>query len=616
MLLLKDADLHSHLFGPEVWSTLRWLRERIQGSIHPRWTDSLAWILLDRVEAPSDLDPEPMTQALFRKVPANLAERLTEAVAVYRYIGRAGPIPLLPLAAHLLRAEMTLYLDLKGKKPYREHLAHQTRVAALAHMLLCGGIHKLLSGKTRGDLSDVLPPGFAAQRWAQTHEYHLLRLHALRRGLSVPDPGCDPVETSRLVRAAAILAGLAHDIGYVHKSLGDANEEMARTFRSLTFPATIGGGLPLDGLPVVEMYRDLFGETDPGQRFADILEFLLHHHRRVHSLVGAIWLALLPLRFHEEVASLRIDPRGTAPDPRDGTPDGQRGISDQGSFEAACHLASMMSLAHDLALRDAGDRAAIGLLEKAEGRDVLSLERYPVSTLFTLCDVLQEFGRPLEAVGDGGSQWAVPVVALGILKEGEVEQPGVLLRGDRAHAEAMARVARIPARPHLEGRARGEDACQRPRRLHVAFGTRDTRAENSTLLPAGKALLRSRGGWEEWKVGKGVRDWLQRSGLSGHVDLAGDPDRIPTLQKEVKALLSPPRGLRTGPGLQAVRNYLQPAIPRNASRPRLERHIEAMTHPRRDLEVPSARDPLPFFAPIFDLLDWKPDQDGGSRAVR
>lgn len=80
--------------------------------------------------------------------------------------------------------------------------------------------------------------------------------------------------------------------------------------------------------------------------------------------------------------------------------------------ELAFQLAALMAFAHDLALSDAKRRKLLGMRQVKRGGatlDVVNRQDYPLCTLFSLADVLQEFGRPVQVVRGDALRYWVPV---------------------------------------------------------------------------------------------------------------------------------------------------------------------------------------------------------------
>jgi len=517
---LDDLQLQAHLLSGPVRETLRWFGRQVCDEAPPGWEEQTFWLLRHHEEDPAGQTPEKVHEQLFTNCPENLAERLAEALAAYRAVGRLALPPLIPLAHRLLQAELHLYTTLKSGKPYRDHLAHQTRVASLSHLWL--------TEDARRDPELTLPPDLCwrtiRHRWGRTREFHLLRCHALRLGLSYPDPARDNDPWGPAVAAAALLAGLVHDVGYVQKALGQVSEPVAQTFSELIFPPQVQLDAGIEHLPVAELYRAAVSETEHGQRHATLASFLERYYRELHSGVGAFWLATLPERMY------RSSPRVGGPDRlyRSSLPVGapdrlfcsslQVGGTDTertetGWTELVLQLAAMMAFGHDLALSDAARRAVLGLRDAGKDQDVLNLKDFPLCTLFALCDMLQEFGRPVRVIHQDEARFVVPMAG-----------------GKLEHVKAAERTSKQSTALHVDSHLLGLPAL-RPASgdplLYLSYCTRD---QNRLLLNDEALRLRTRGTWDETRVGDKVPEWLERSGLSNAVRLDGDPTALKKLK--------------------------------------------------------------------------------------
>lgn len=313
-----------------------------------------------------------------------------------------------------------------------------------------------------------------------------------------------------------------HDAGYVQKALGSVAEPVAHTFPDFVFEPTVNLDRELEGLPVARLYRLAVKETEHGQHHASLPRFLERHYREVHSLVGALWLALLPRRMAEELHWRDHDP--AAPPPGEGR---------EGWTDLVLQLGAMMALCHDLALSDKPRRELLGLREREKGRDILNLEDFPLCTIFSLCDVLQEFGRPVRVIDRqdedededkdkaGRVAFVVPMVGLRLEHReapGRADQSGDEVR----HQGVDAALLGLP-----------ELTPPRGPRLEVRFVTRDS---GHLLLTPQAERLRSAGAWDERRVGDKVPAWLARAGLDRHVALGGAPGALEQLGKRYDAL--------------------------------------------------------------------------------
>jgi hypothetical protein len=535
-VLLDDPQLQAHLLSESTLETLRWFARQVCDEAPPGWDDQTFWILRHHEEDPAGAEPDKVLDQLFESCPVNLAERLAEAQAIYRALGRMALPQLIPLAHRLLQAELHLYTALKSGKPYRDHLSHQTRVAALSHLWLTEGSQQA----PELALPEKLRWSNIRRRWARTAEFHLLRCHALRLGLSYPDPAEDDDPWGEAVASAALLAGLAHDVGYVQKSLGQVSEPVAQTFTDLIFQPKVELDPNIDQLPLAEMYRALVSETEHGQRHAKLASFLERHYRELHSIVGAIWLATLPSRLYH--TSRRVD--GPAPD--------KEKHARTGWTELVLQLAALMAFGHDLALCDEPRRKVLGLREAGKDRDALNLEDFPLCTMFALCDVMQEFGRPVRVIDGDAVRFVVPLagVKLELVGGGErTQKQGSAL----CHYDIESLLLDLPAlQPEREPR------------LYLSFCSRE---DQPNLLTKTALRLRTRGTWDETRIGDKVPEWLERAGLSDQVRLDGDPTALKRVKKRFRALYKKWKKAEVrsverrqlGPLLQAMLRVLKPS---------------------------------------------------------
>jgi hypothetical protein len=137
-IIITDGDLHAYLLG-RTGATIEALQRAFDGSMtrSARWSSSA--LLSERVRRNGGEAWEKTLEQTFKICPHNLAERFLEATLVYRVMGAAFLPDLLPLPLSLilLRADLHSYFT-PTDKPYRDHLPDQTRVAALAHLMLSG----------------------------------------------------------------------------------------------------------------------------------------------------------------------------------------------------------------------------------------------------------------------------------------------------------------------------------------------------------------------------------------------------------------------------------------------------------------------------------------------
>ena len=558
-LVICDHDLYQYLLGPEVGADLRRLGDCLPRAMAAPYRDELQWLLAFHQRDPGAPAAGNLVQDLYAAMPVDLAERMHGAVLVYRAFGSLALPCLLPLANRLLQAEMALFTHLKGSgKPYRDHLGHQTRVAALAHLLLVG----------RGsfpELDRVWPRPLRLEeilrrQWRNTPEFHLLRLFALRRGLFLPDPELDQDKWTSIVGAAAVLAGLVHDIGYVHKAVCELSGPVAATFPQFHYLPHSEADLDrvLAGTPLEGLYRLTVVESGRSQPHERVSAYLHRHHGGLHSLVGAAWLASLESALEATLAPLSAaDPEAYA------------------HVLLSLHLGSLLAYAHDLALTD-GERAAeLGLHGGAGGgADVLNVRDFPLCTLFALVDVCQEFGRLLRAVDGTSLRFLVPLVGLGLRGTPPPD-------GDAAVLEHMWGIRPMP-----------HD------RLLLSFASRDA---TGTLLPEHLRRLRATTNWREDKVGSKVSEWLGRAGLDAHVGLDGEPGALERLTRRARELAT----WRAQPGSERDRPMLDRAaraLSRHLGLPgrRGDRIFPALVAALEGWDDASSPRPFPFL-PLFDM---------------
>ena len=509
-LVVRDADLHAHLLGRPVVAAFVWLAERLADESAPRWQTNACTLIehLRLAGEPDAEDPAETVESVYGKCPSNLAERLLEAMGIYRAVGWTCLPPLLPLAHHLLQAELHLYVSLASGKPYRDHLAHQTRVAALAHLLLVP--------ESPLPLPEPLRWESIRRRWSRTPEFQLLHAYALRQGLACPDPAQDGSPWDQVVPTAALLAGLVHDIGYVQKSLGAVSERVASTFRALVFPpqSTLDDGV--DALPLGGLYRRTVSASAQGMRHAPMREFLARTYRDLHSVMGALWLARLRPQLARMLARVEEAP--------------VEGKTRAGWFDLTLQLAAMMAFGHDLACASDAKRALLGLRKGRGGRDVLNFEELPLCTLFALADVTQEFGRPVHVIDPEtrSARFVVPIAGLRLerLAGGErTRKQGAGL--DPAKQSDLLTAARLWDLPALE-------PC-RTTCLYLSYVTREDDS-GARLFDEDVTRLRGRSDWEEWRVGSGQAEWLVSAGLGDWVRLDGDPSAAKRVEARAKRL--------------------------------------------------------------------------------
>lgn len=461
---LTDPSLQAWICGPQAARDLTWLAPRLATLLGRACTDSAPWVLYFAARHPGRPDPREILEALYRVCPRNLAERVHEGLNLYWCIGARALPPLLDLAAPLVQAELHLYTHLRaGGAPYRDHLVHMTRVASLAHWFL--------SQPEALGLPPALQWNVLRHHWAYTHEFHLLRQYAARRGLALLDPSGESVHCpdpwQPMVATAALLAGLLHDLGYIHKALGEVAEPAVAAVPWVLFSPQVNLSFDPSVTPIQGFYEAALDVTLHGQAYAPLPEFLHRHYREIHSLVGALWLAGLPL------ANPESDVGGQCPE--------SDSVARRSEAELVLQLAAMMAFGHDLALSGETRRKRL-LLRQVSGRggkprDVLNLEDYPLCTLFALADVLQEFGRTVQVVEKNSLQHVVPIA-------------GISLRSDETQTPA----------------------------LRIRYLTREKR-ESGFLLPKTALRRRELGTWTEEKVGAGVEAWLNSAGLSDFVSI-------------------------------------------------------------------------------------------------
>lgn len=392
--IITDADLHAYLLSGYVGSTCQELGRLITAvlSEEARWHS--ASVLKNRCEECGHEAWAELGKKAFKTCPHNLAERFQEAMLIYRVLGTRAIPELLPLAGKLLQADITAYYQPEDK-PYRDHLAHQTRVASLAHLLL-------------NDPADFWPdpwPRFLQRRvaqWPETREHTLLLDYLVRRGISQGFPGPEDILT--LVRCSALLAGLVHDIGYQLKVAAGQGADPKQALEGFgVFPPGVDE-VSVEPYPALLFYRRCFRETWPGGRYRHMADYVISHPDDPHGLTGALWLALLPGRL---AASGRL---------RESV---EKAPEAWGRLEFVCQLAALMALAHDLPLGSNVKQKELGFLHPLDGKGSMA-EAYPFTAVFALADCLNEFGRPVLFTGPR-ALWAAPaIVGLQLLHPNEI----------------------------------------------------------------------------------------------------------------------------------------------------------------------------------------------------
>ncbi len=427
---ITDPSLHGWLMGPAVMSDVMWLARRTATLLDPAQQQDPLWFLHHSEREQGHEDPGTLLESVYRSCPGNFAERVHEGLNIYWFFGTHALPPLLSLVRPLVQAELHLYSNLASGSPYRDHIVHMTRVSALAHLMLRCGSEEMResASEDRGrehpcnSCENALLPhelrwDTIRLRWDSTYEFHLLRTYAIRRGLSLPDPAGLGDPWGRIVRSAALLAGLVHDVGYLHKAIGEVAEKAVLAVPWMTFVPDVR--LPFDQAvtPLDTFYRDCLDVTKHGQAYGSIPDFLKQHYRNMHSVVGALWLAEIALRNRRYVHPGRM---GTGCD-----------MALRSEAELCYQLAAMMAFGHDLALSDKGDvkrlglrrvkrfaeRQAAGLPTGSADSDtihVLNFNSFPLCTLFALSDVLQEFGRTLTAPEADALRQVVPMAGIGL----------------------------------------------------------------------------------------------------------------------------------------------------------------------------------------------------------
>ncbi len=456
-LQITDGDIHAYLLGAGVSRTIESLRQDLMVSMPSGIGWNGAGIMEERARRSGAGDWHQQVYDAFAVCPHHLAERFLEAALLYRLIGSALLPELLPLAQVMLETDLHAYFTPRPK-PYRDHLAHQTRVAALAHLLL--------------DPELPLPPWVQAiehllKRWTSSAEHHLLAEHLGRLGLAEGMPtGRRPLRSC--LQAACLLAGLVHDLGYaigVEAWLGGPETALDRLG---IFPEGSYDDPP--ATPLTQLYRTFYRKTGPGHAHASIRSYVNAHPNSPHSLAGALWLAYLPERLQRD--GLLAPPEMTGPVSR---------VSQvaRGRFELICQLAAMMVLAHDLPVDSASKQAEQGfkMPQLADGASLF--DHYPGCTLFALADLLHAFGRPVLATSSDAVMVRSPVLALQLVwpDEWTLDKLSGDNRDLRRKANQRCRKFGLPA----------ED--EQPARLEIFWVIDDSRGQRARVSKFDAARL-------------------------------------------------------------------------------------------------------------------------------
>ncbi len=395
-IIVHDVDLHANLLSKDVGDTLQDLQSILITLLNPDAGWNAAALLNERQRLHDGDGWEEFALRIFDICPHNLAERFLEALVFYRAIGAVGLPEMLPLALLLLDADMHSYFAPKKnlRKPYRDHLPHQVRVASFAHLLMSA---KLPLIPWNAYLEDRF------NNWTMTREHHLLIEHHIRTGLLAGFPG-NPEDLRRNALAASLLAGLVHDIGYALKTVAGetgAADEALRHFG--IFP---GGPEPFSDppvSPVTRMYRIFWERTQPGDRYSTMCEYVRDHPDSPHSLAGAMWLAYLPERMLRE---------GLYKDRNRGD---DEIMQCWGRLEFICHLAGMMALVHDFPLESQKKQGSQGFRMPNLGASETLSDQFPLCAAFSMSDILHEFGRPYVYTSAGNIRVYAPVLGIDFL---------------------------------------------------------------------------------------------------------------------------------------------------------------------------------------------------------
>ena len=390
-LILCDADLHAYLTGSEVGETVMYLQELVLGLLCPAVRWSAAAVLDERARRCAAESWQAKVLEAFNTCPHNLAERFLEAAAIYRSIGSIALPELLPLALELLETDLHAYFALQTT-PYRDHLPHQVRVAALAHLLIS---EKMPLPRWNLFLSDKIA------RWHSSRECVLLLEHLARNGLEAGFPQGEQ-ERRGLCLVAALLAGLVHDIGYALKTaagMGVPVERVLERFRVFPGPGHAWPDPP--DAPVTALYRTFWKDTGPGGSCSTMRAYVAAHPDSPHSIAGAMWLAYLPQRMRSEGIYLE--------------PDTDRLRRRWGRIEFVSQLAAMMTLAHDFPLESEKKQGEQGFCAPKLREGETLVDHYPYTASFALADLLHEFGRPYIYSGPEAVCVRAPVVGIDLV---------------------------------------------------------------------------------------------------------------------------------------------------------------------------------------------------------
>ncbi len=385
-LQITDGDLHAYLLGTGVSRTIESLRRDLLTCLPPDIGWNGAGIIQERAQRCAAGDWDRQVHHAFAVCPHHLAERFLEATLLYRLVGFALLPELLPLALVLLQTDLHAYFTPRPK-PYRDHLAHQTRVAALAHLLLDPELP--LSPWVRAIKKHLV-------HWPTSTEHHLLAEHLGRLGLADGMPASEE-QLRGCLQAACLLAGLVHDLGYaigIEAWLGGPETALDRLG---IFPE--GGCEDPPATPLTQLYRTFYRDSGPGQSHASFRSYVNAHPTSPHSLAGALWLAYLPQRLQHDGL---LAPSGS-------------GAEARGRFELVCQLAAMMVLAHDLPVDSTSKQAEQGFQMPPLASHTSLFDQYPGCTLFALADLLHEFGRPQIYTGPDAVTVRSPVLGLQLI---------------------------------------------------------------------------------------------------------------------------------------------------------------------------------------------------------
>ncbi len=391
-LIICDTDLYAYLFGSSTRDTLAYIQGIFFSLLKPSAAFNASAILEERARRNTSENWEETVSRVFNLCPHNLAERFLESVMVYRILGAVGLPDLLPLALEIMEADLNAYFTPRSniKKPYRDHLPHQVRVAAMAHLLLSGDLPL-----------DRWNDFFNRKKaeWHLSHESRLLIEHLIRLDLGDEFPMGD--DFNRCVLAAALLAGLVHDIGYALKTIaGVAGDPDLALHRFGVFPEAGFDFFDPPATPITRLYRILWEETSPGERYSAMRDYMRAHPDSPHCLAGAMWLSYLPDRLRSE---------GLFRAPKDSVDNIKKNWA---RLEMICQLGSMMALMHDLPLESEKKRGAQGFrLPDPSGSRTL-VDDYPYSAGFAIADILHEFSRPYIYTGPNVLRVYAPILGM------------------------------------------------------------------------------------------------------------------------------------------------------------------------------------------------------------